>query len=181
VRTHRSANAFAWGERGGIRIALMPDPVSTSSKDRVNCPAPSRMRNRNPGSSRSRSRKFRAAWVVHGPVGLPTDHGVGFHDQEDLGESAAVQCAGEHREHREHREDRAVGLVELRPGDLSLQDRDLVARAGISASRSSPVAKIHRNWVRMSRARGATRIMAAALHRLSSTRPGPRHPESPRR
>lgn len=52
---------------------------------------------------------------------VPTDHGLGFHDQEHIGESATVECAGEHRE------DRSVGLAELRAGDLSLQDRDLVA------------------------------------------------------
>ena len=54
---------------------------------------------------------------------VPANHGVGFHDQEDLGQSAAVECAGEHCE------ERPVGLAELRPGDLSLQDGDVVAES----------------------------------------------------
>ena len=37
-----------WGARGGIRVAVIPEPANTASKDVVICPAPSRMRNRNP-------------------------------------------------------------------------------------------------------------------------------------
>ena len=48
VRTHRSAYALAWGDRGGVRRAVICEPARTSSKERVNCPAPSLMRNRNP-------------------------------------------------------------------------------------------------------------------------------------
>lgn len=50
---------------------------------------------------------------------VPTNHGLGFHDEQHLGEAAAIESAGEHCE------DRPVDLVELRAGDLSLQDRDL--------------------------------------------------------
>ncbi len=53
-----------------MRIAVMPDPASTVSYERVNCPAPSRIKNRNGWSVLSVMVRLRAAWVVQGPVGL---------------------------------------------------------------------------------------------------------------
>jgi len=77
-----------------------------------------------------------------GPVSVyeaavPAEHGLGSHDQEHFGESAAIEGAGEHRQ------DRPVGLAELGAIDLSLQDRDLVAqcedlRVSIVAGRVKP-------------------------------------------
>jgi len=53
-----------------MRIAVMFDPARTVSYERVNCPAPSRIMKRNRLLSPSRIMRFRAAWVVQGPVGL---------------------------------------------------------------------------------------------------------------
>ena len=52
---------------------------------------------------------------------VPPDHGVWSHDQEHVGESAAVERSGEDRE------DRPVGFGEARSVDLALQDQDPVA------------------------------------------------------
>jgi hypothetical protein len=39
--------ALAWGDRGGVLMAVMPAPARTVWKVRVNCPAPSRIKKRN--------------------------------------------------------------------------------------------------------------------------------------
>jgi hypothetical protein len=45
VRTNRSANAFARGERTGVLTISMPIEANTSSKLEVNLESRSRMRN----------------------------------------------------------------------------------------------------------------------------------------
>jgi hypothetical protein len=47
VPTHRSANEFARGARGGVLITSMPAPANTASKTAVNFVSRSRSRNRN--------------------------------------------------------------------------------------------------------------------------------------
>ena len=61
--------------RGGVVMAVIPMAVNTESNEPEYWPAPSWTTNRNP-SSRS-MRRFRAAWVVHAPVGfvvIPPEH-----------------------------------------------------------------------------------------------------------
>jgi len=70
VRTQRSANAFAFGARGGILTTSIPAAANTASKAATNFASRSRisMANRSACWSRSISR-FRAAWVTQAPVG----------------------------------------------------------------------------------------------------------------
>jgi hypothetical protein len=49
VRTKRSAVAFAFGARAGVRTMAMPSLVKTVSKSRVNLLSRSRMRKRGGG------------------------------------------------------------------------------------------------------------------------------------
>ena len=54
---------------------------------------------------------------------VPAQHGARLHDQQQPGETAAVQGLGQHREHS------PVGAGEPGPFDLTLQDQHLMAQS----------------------------------------------------
>jgi len=69
--TERSANAFPFGDRTGVRIASLPLALNTSSNDAVNFVSRSRTRKGNlrPASSRSEV-KLPATWMTQAMAGL---------------------------------------------------------------------------------------------------------------
>ena len=71
VRTKRSATAFAFGARTGVRMISIPSLRKTVSKSRVNLLSRSRSRKR-AGVDRSASvqASWRACWVTQPPLGL---------------------------------------------------------------------------------------------------------------
>jgi hypothetical protein len=71
VPTQRSANAFAFGARNGVRMISTPSLRKTSSKARLNLLSRSWIRNR-AGVARSESDQanWRACWVVQRPSGV---------------------------------------------------------------------------------------------------------------
>jgi hypothetical protein len=103
VRTKRSAIAFAFGARTGVRMTWMPSLSKTTSKLCVNLLSRSRIRKRS-GVDRSGSSQtsWRACWVTQLPLGF------------------AVQPAS-------GGEKDAIGGPQLRTSDLTTQHRKLVA------------------------------------------------------
>jgi hypothetical protein len=71
VRTQRSANAFAFGARMGVRITSIPSERKISSKARLNLESRSWISSRNCGSrSPSCMARLRACWVTQAQYGL---------------------------------------------------------------------------------------------------------------
>jgi hypothetical protein len=72
LAAYRSDPPFRVGVRDrstrGVRMIVAPSLRKASSKPAMNWPAPSRIKNRI--GRWSRIRRFRAAWVVQGPVGF---------------------------------------------------------------------------------------------------------------
>jgi hypothetical protein len=65
VRTQRSAKAFAFGARIGLRITSVPSERKTSSKEPENFESRSWIRNRTGGARPSPSMdRFLACWVT---------------------------------------------------------------------------------------------------------------------
>jgi hypothetical protein len=68
VPTQRSANAFATGVYGGLRMIVTPSLAKTASNEPANCAAPSWIKNRT--QRVVRIMKLRAAWAVHPRFGF---------------------------------------------------------------------------------------------------------------
>jgi hypothetical protein len=119
VPTQRSANAFAFGARNGVRMISMRSLLNTSSKVRLNLLSRSWIRNRiGVGRSGSDQASWRACWVVQRPSGFAlhparcTPPRLEFDEEEHIQAPEPERLDGEEvaRDDR-----RGIGTEELAP------------------------------------------------------------------